>query len=89
MSPIWEGRLGGGAGGVRLFGTPLPEFYWGTFSKILLYIWNPRLKNCRLAPSSKCQVERLRNRHDDLNFEDNIPFEMKLWTTCPVVGVQQ
>ena len=35
---------GGGSGGFRLFGTPPPEFYWGIFPKLYLYIWNPQLK---------------------------------------------
>jgi len=35
MSSIGGGREGGGgSGGFRLFGTPPPEFYWGTFPRL-------------------------------------------------------
>jgi hypothetical protein len=41
---------GGGDGGFRLFGASPPEFYWGIFSKLQLFIWIPQLKASRLAP---------------------------------------
>ena len=49
MSSIGEGQEGGGSAEFRLFGTP--KFYWGILPRLKLYIWNPQLENCRLAPS--------------------------------------
>jgi hypothetical protein len=80
MSPIWEGRLGGGGRGVSNFLDPPSRILLRHFLKILFIYLESSAQELSIGTLFEVSGGTVKNC-DDLNFEDNIPFEMSLWTT--------